>query len=366
MEKIRTVSIKTSLYIFGALTILTAFLLTLLVENIIGYIEFTDFYQSQFTDFWHQPHKAIMMAHTLSGILVPFLTIVCFTHYFFNKFLKTNLDKLDYIINHLTKNDLQFDVPKSNIAEFDTIFKTSEIIKEELETKLLAQWQLDNTFKQNIAIMKHELNTPITIAQGHLNLVKIFLEKNHTNSDDFTLSEINMVQNNIEKIKSYVDDTLLLLTKTNKYPIDSVCTITSLETYIKTNYEPVAKMKNKKITIHAAVNLSTNVSLYGNQQAILHIVDNIMTNAIKFAIENIDIYFEISKDTVQFRFANDGRPFSEEELAHAFEENYKGENSTGSGIGLFFSKCLSTAIKSSIAVDNFKEQPITTLTIKRA
>lgn len=155
MEKIRKISIKTYLYILSALVILVSLTITFLVQNLIGYFAFSDLYKSRFSDFWHQPHYLITFLNYASVTLIPIIIIFITANLFFKKIIKDSLEKMNYVMENLIENNLDFEMPQTPVTEFQTIFETSNKIKNELSQKLIQQWRLENEFEHRLSIMKH-------------------------------------------------------------------------------------------------------------------------------------------------------------------------------------------------------------------
>lgn len=365
MEKLKPNSIKAYLYLLGTMVVLCSLLLTYLIQNIIGYFEFSKFYQDQFTNFWEQPHHAIILANYLSIVLIPICTILIITNIFFKKVIKQNLINMDFILRNLTNNNLQFETPTSNLSEFQAIFATSNKIKEELANKLVSQWQVENTMKNHISIMKHEMNTPIAITLGHLNLAKIYVEKQ--NYAELISSEISIAQKSVERLKTHIDETSSLIESYNRtcYQTD-IWSLNTLNTYINEVYPTVFTQKNKTLHTFYPVEKELDIKIYGDYTAIQHIIDNVLSNSLKFSDKKTNITFSNNNSKkIVFFFSNDGPPFTTLELEHAFEKNFKNASSSGNGLGLYFSKRLSQVNHASLAIQNINGKPTTILTCRR-
>ena len=365
MEKIKKKSIKTYLYLLSALVILSSLILTFLVQNLIGLLEFSDLYKSHFSDFWHQPHYLIKFLNYASVTLIPLLIIFIVANLFFKKVIKDNLEKMNYVIENLIENNLDFEMPQTGIIEFQTIFDTSNKIKTELSQKLIQQWQLENEFEHRLSIMKHELNTPITIAQGHLNLIKIYAQKG--DNIEQIMDESEIVQHNIERFKNHIDETLRLMdSKNSDFSMSDSWTLNSIRAYIQHNFSAIFSQRKKNLQVFSALPTGKDRKILGDYLSIRHIIDNLISNTLNYSAVSTKITYEVAADKITLFFINDGLPFSDDELAHAFEERYKNMNSGGSGIGLYFSKYLADKIGVSIQLMNEDNQPVSVLSLKVA
>lgn len=363
MEKIKKISIKTYLYILSALVILVSLTITFLVQNLIGYFEFSDLYKSRFSDFWHQPHYLIAFLNYASVTLIPIIIIFITANIFFKKIIKDSLEKMNYVMENLIENNLDFEMPQTSVTEFQTIFETSNKIKNELSQKLIQQWRLENEFEHRLSIMKHELKTPITIAQGHINLINIYAQKG--TKDNLIIDESKIVQNNIERFKNHIDETLQLMNdKNSASALSTSWSINSIGNYIQHNYSAIFSQHQKNLQVFSPLSTIEDRKILGDYLSIRHIIDNLVSNALNYSDVTTKISYEIKQDKLNLLFTNDGSPFSKDELAHAFEEKYKSVHSNGSGIGLYFSNYLANKINASIKLSNIDDKPQSALTLK--
>lgn len=59
----------------------------------------------------------------------------------------------------------------ASISEFGHVLESMEDMRQALQTSLLEQWQADESRKQNIAALTHDLKTPLTIIGGNAELL---------------------------------------------------------------------------------------------------------------------------------------------------------------------------------------------------
>lgn len=111
----------------------------------------------------------------------------------------------------------------------------------------------------------------------------------------------------------------------------------------------LVKSKNLKIIYN-----SKSVKIYCDASLIRRVIGNIINNAIKHAFENSAIIINVytQNDKCYFEFCNKGKPIPEDIKNHLFEKYITGNQLTGIGLGLYFSKKVINAHNGTIFLEN--------------
>ncbi|MBQ3670181.1 MAG: HAMP domain-containing histidine kinase [Treponema sp.] len=214
--------------------------------------------------------------------------------------------------------------------------------------KLQEDYDREREFTSNVS---HELKTPISIIDGHANLIKrwgkddpkqladsisaILRETEHMSSIVTTLLDMSRIENGtlkIEKTLFFAQDLFLRLQ-------DEFGTI------------------HPKLTFHIVG--GENVELETDEQKLHQIFTVILSNSLKFAGEQCAITLSAHKNgnKVELSAADNGTGFAEDVLPHVFERFYKGDAahnraSGGAGLGLSIAQALVRAMGGSIHAGN--------------
>ena len=94
--------------------------------------------------------------------------------------------------------------------------------------------------------------------------------------------------------------------------------------------------------------------LYADSKQLRRVIGNIVNNALNYSFKNSDITVELSYKNKNFifKFTNRGNPISEEKKNKIFEKYYTGDNLSGIGLGLYFSKKVVEAHNGKIYLDS--------------
>jgi len=178
--------------------------------------------------------------------------------------------------------------------------------------------QLDNFIKDSM----HEINTPLSIINVNIDL---YNRKHEQNKYMQRMKAATKVLSNI-----YNDMDYLIKHERISYQKKEI----NLSTFLKERIEyfnEVAKMKN--ITIHTSIKECGMI--YMNDKELQRLIDNNISNAIKYSYENnkIDIKLYIKNDRCHLSFKDYGVGI--EKIEKIFSRYYREDNSKGGfGIGL--------------------------------
>lgn len=92
---------------------------------------------------------------------------------------------------------------------------------------------------------------------------------------------------------------------------------------------------------------------YADSKQLRRVIGNIINNALNYSHKNSNINIKLTyeNDKFIFKFTNKGIPISEEKKQRIFEKYYTGDNLSGIGLGLYFSKKVIEAHNGIIYLD---------------
>ena len=86
----------------------------------------------------------------------------------FAKNLRTQLTPLFEATAEVSKQNLDFEVGHAKIKEFEDVLASFSDMKDNLKISLERQWKTEQTQKEQIAALAHDLKTPLTVIQTNL------------------------------------------------------------------------------------------------------------------------------------------------------------------------------------------------------
>lgn len=243
--------------------------------------------------------------------------------------------------------------------------KLEELVCQLEEAKQSAIEAMDNAKKANkakstfLSRMSHEIRTPMNAIIGLISLTQRVVKDNQAAIDNlekisFSSKTLLNIINDVLDMSAIENDKL----KIGNNPFD----LKSLITSVSSMYYPLCKDKN--IDFDLCLSGVTEENLIGDQLRLNQILNNLMSNALKFTAEGGSIKLVVSqkktdsnKVYMQFSVIDNGcgmnedmknrlfKPFEQESERTALEHG-------GSGLGLSITQSLVTMMLGSIQVES--------------
>ncbi|WP_263833890.1 sensor histidine kinase [Sulfurospirillum oryzae] len=270
----------------------------------------------------HTPQIKEMISTLWMGLSLLLAIILVVAYILISKSL-SNVQKVTNTAKAITAHDVHSIIPQTHIAyEIDDLIDTFNTLLSELQNAYAQVKQ----FGQNAS---HELKTPLTIIKGE---VDVGLRKERSAEEYQQIlkkvaKEVITLHEVIEKI--------LFLSSTTKNELKHHFSEVYLDEILIDAIEekrPLSEQKN----LHLHVNTLEAVSVLGNAALLKIVIANLIDNAIKYSTAPATI--EIALFPHELHIKDEGLGIKKEELAHVFEQFYRGDESKqttqGSGLGL--------------------------------
>ena len=257
----------------------------------------------------------------LSIVLISLLLIILYIY-----IQKSFTKRIETIIQSLNNSKKIEDesILKAN-DELSLISKKYNILFDRLSKEIDLNQKLLNENKRFIADTVHQIRTPLTNIMMSSEMVKKFQKDDSlTSFIDKIDSSINMLSNSYEDL-AYITTANTIEYKPSKIDLSSM-----LHNRIKF-FNIISKVNKKEITS----NIQNDSYVYINDIELERIIDNNISNGIKYATRDKPIIINLIKNsnTVTVEFKTFGHPIKNKEKI--FEKNYReDEAKRGLGLGL--------------------------------
>lgn len=291
------------------------------------------------------PDKLMEVLIIMNGIISIF---VCST--FFARRLKKQLQPVLDATQKIIARDLDFEVPRSGIAEFNNILLSISDMKSELRDSLEQQWRMEQTKKVQMSELAHDIKTPLTIIRGNTELLR---------DSDITGKQreyAGYILKNSDRMEQYLKMLIELTRAEAGYTINLEKTKT--EEFIRELLEQAKGLAAAKQLKIAFVQSNLPEKFMVDAGLLERALMNIISNAADYSPEygTICISVEGRKKFMRFCIEDSGKGFSHEDLKKAAKQFYMGDKSRGFhthfGIGLYIAKTIAKLHKGSLKIDN--------------
>lgn len=230
-----------------------------------------------------------------------------------------------------------------------------EALSKELGDALNKEQEYSGLQKQFVNMVSHEFRTPLTIIDGH---AQILNRKADEISADDIRNRSKTIRSAVSRLVSMMEGVLSSnLLKTGKLQI--ICETIDLKALVRDLCDDHRELaKNYDIVIDMQ-NVPEIVSV--DKKVISLIISNLLSNAIKYTRDNpkIIVKIDVSTDWLTIRVKDNGIGIPYDELPRIFERYFRASTATGipgTGIGLSLVKDLTEAYQGRLEVNSVVSQ----------
>ncbi|EGT5042075.1 sensor histidine kinase [Clostridioides difficile] len=271
---------------------------------------------------------------------------------FYKVKLKTPIEILNKGAMEISNNNLDFCLEYNNNDELGNLCNAFEKMRSELNKNNIKMWTMINDRKQLNAAFSHDLRNPLTVLKGYSNYLTKYIPTGKL-SDEKILSTTQLMSEHINRIEYYVENMSNAQRLEDLVVSKSMSNINKFIENLDENISIIAKQEGKSFTLKNQIN---NINLFFDENIILRVVENIISNAFRYARNTVSILIYLEQELLTFVIEDDGIGFSKESLKLALRPFYRDKTLNDSnahfGMGLYISKILCEKHGGSIFIEN--------------
>lgn len=215
----------------------------------------------------------------------------------------------------------------------------------------------ENLIKNQKTFLKHavhETNTPLAVMMSNIELFEMKNSKNEY---------IDNIEIAMKSLISIYEDLSYLVKKDHiDYPVQKIEVVDFIRSRVFF-FETLANQKNSQFIID--INQS-EILMFLKRDKLQRIIDNNLSNAIKYSYENANIYVSIIKISGGFQFVVSSHSSKIQDPEQIFQEYYREEKSKdGFGLGLNLVKRICEEENVTIEVQSDEEETTFTYTFNQ-
>jgi signal transduction histidine kinase len=309
------------------------------------------------TDYSYKDKQIIKFCNFLDSwsILIYFgLSILSASLLFYRNKLKKPIEILREASTKISNYDLDFHVQQDTEDEMGQLCGSFEKMRAALEESNRHMWRSIEDRKQLNAAFSHDLRTPLTVVRGYTDFLNKYLPEDKISKEKL-LHTISTMGVHILRLENYVqimgeaqrlEDISVTLAKVNS-SLFLEQLISSTEFLVRG--QPLE---------FSFINHVLEESLYIDTGIVTRIYENIIANAIRYAIQTISVRFELVEGLFSITVSDDGKGFSSQDLKLATTPFYKNKSEVDEshyGMGLNICKVLAETLGGTILLSNNKQ-----------
>lgn len=286
-----------------------------------------------------------------SFLFILYLVVLVFIFFIFKKFKSISrlyLKNMEKVLKKVNQGEFSKRLDEKVDYPFKSVSKEINFLISSFENKI-------KRTKYITSKISHELNTPITIIRGEIEVTLL----NNRSLDEYK-DTMKSILEEIYSLQLSIDNMLFLSQLSNEkleHHMSCIHLNDILEEVINLNQ---IQLESKSINI-IFDNASSSV-IYGEFVLLKHMLNNIVNNAIKYSSHGSNIYINIENktDTIKLIIKDEGFGIDKNSLEDIFKPFFRSKNIKntfdieGMGIGLYLVKMISdlhdinVVVKSSI------------------
>lgn len=285
----------------------------------------------------------------LTICILMIIIIILFVHLILTKKEIKNIEKQLKDINENNENDkLTISLINKDIEKLTQSINNTLDLKRQSESDNI---KLQCKLKKTIANMSHDLRTPLTSIIGYIQLCKL---------DDISSDEkkeyLNIAEQRANSLKELLNDFYELsliesfdykmeLQKVNISRILQEILLQRYSDFMERNLEPTIEIQND------------NMNIIGDKKFLERIIENLLSNCIKYAKDNLNISLFLQEGIIVLKISNNVDNIDCLEVSKIFDRFYmadKNRSGKGTGLGLSIVKGLIEKMNGSINANTEK------------
>ncbi|MFJ8459919.1 sensor histidine kinase [Lysinibacillus xylanilyticus] len=282
--------------------------------------------------------------------IVGVVTIATVLAIHFGRNLKKKMFGLQEAIEKIQNQNLDFTINTSGIREIDEISVSLERMREALNSSLKQQWESEQTRREQISALAHDLKTPLTIIRGNAELLQ------DTDQDDIQREYNDYILKNTMEIEKFTKE-LIDISKMEKNIVREKTNVKTDAFMTEVKDQMRALSLEKKLQVDVQKEMLPTLILIDEERFYRAII-NVIANAVEHAPENgkVTLTVQGAADSIQFTVIDSGCGFSPRDLNEATKQFYRGDPSRNAGnhhgMGLYIAQSIVQSHDGTLQIAN--------------
>ncbi|NEZ47133.1 HAMP domain-containing histidine kinase [Clostridium niameyense] len=278
-------------------------------------------------------------------ILIILIIILSIRLFYLESQLSNLIKQLSYINKNNTNKSITIGLLNKKIEVLSE--NINEIIDKKKQGEA-SKVKLENDLRQIIANMSHDLRTPLTSIVGYIQFLKL------DNINEIERREyLSIAEKRAKSLEGLLNDFYeLSLIESLDYKVNfEKINITRIvkESVLGKYSDFIGKDIKPNLKI-----LTKNIFIIADKKLLERIIENLLSNCIKYAKDNIKIILREENNNILLKISNTTEELNKKDVEYIFDRFYmadKTRSGKGTGLGLSIAKGLIEKINGDIKAD---------------
>lgn len=297
----------------------------------------------------------VFLLQILGGTLIIEGVILIVYTYYINKRMIQPFRTLQRFANRVAGGDLDFPLEMDRHNNFGIFTESFDLMRTELKKARLKEQEANQSKKELVAKMSHDIKTPIASIKAILELMLIKVK------DPKERGQLQIIEQKANQIDELVSD---LFHATLEELQELTITVKEHSSQELATLLQVADYQAK-----AVIGVIPDCLLLFDALRLQQVFDNLFGNSYKYANTAIEVYFKIIDDEFLISIKDFGEGVTEEEQSLIFNKYYRAKNAeekSGAGLGLYICRYIMMQMNGAIECEKTSDGFIMQVALKLA
>lgn len=253
---------------------------------------------------------------------------------FYRNKLKKPLEELGIASQRIADNDLDFRITYENRDEMGHLCHEFDRMRGQLEENNRNLWHMIEDERALRSAIAHDIRSPLTVLKGYQEMLIDYMPDGTIDRE----KAVEMLREGMKQIRRmdlFIDSMQKLSSLEHRVLKSDPISAERLKQDIQRELDILGKGKR----IHLSV-CKTDEIFCGDQEVILEVLENLLSNAIRYAREQIDIKVSLTRSLLTLSVEDDGKGFLEdtEKITSAFHQKNIKDSLTHTGLGMYLAR----------------------------
>lgn len=302
-----------------------------------------DYHVSEICDFIQT--FTVLIVSVIGNIIAVFL--------FYKHKLKYPIEELELASRQVGRNNLNFHIIYKNKDEMGRLCGEFERMREQLAENNHQLWKVIEEERVLRAAIAHDIRSPLSVLEGYQEMLSEYLPKKEINMVQ-ALEMVNESKKQIERMDKFVETMRKMSSLDTRELVAEEITSKQLEIDIRAEMNVFEKKFGKQYELECS---ETAEKFSGDQEVILEVIENLLSNAFRYAKTKVEMEVLLTCFELQIRVKDDGVGFTvdRQKATELFYQQNVKDSLKHSGMGMYISRLYCEKHGGQLLIENEKK-----------
>lgn len=255
---------------------------------------------------------------------------------FYRHKLKAPMAELAVASGRIAQNDLDFCITYENRDEMGQLCREFERMREQLVKNNRELWNALEEERILRAAIAHDIRSPLSVLKGYQEMLMEFLPDGTIDRGKI-MEMLSESKKQIERMDVFVDTMQKLSSLEYREMLASEILGEQLEKELQAELDILLKGKEIDTVLEVS---GMKECFLGDKEVILEVVENLLSNALRYGKEQVEIKVSVTGEELEICVRDDGIGFTRdiEEVTKAFYKQNVKDSLKHEGMGMYISR----------------------------